>query len=103
MKSQSIVEYGEALQETDSEAPAPQGTQVLIKVTHCGVCHSDVHLHDGYFSMGGDNKLDVRGGRKLPFTLGHEIEGEVVGVGPDAEGVKVGDQRVIYPWIGCGD
>lgn len=103
MKSQSIVEYGEALQETASETPAPQGAQVLIKVTHCGVCHSDVHLHDGYFSMGGDNKLDVRGGRKLPFTLGHEIEGEVIAVGPDAEGVKVGDQRVIYPWIGCGD
>ena len=35
--------------------------------------------------------------------LGHEIFGEVVAVGPDAEGVSVGDRRVVYPWIGCGE
>jgi len=103
MKSQSIVEYGAPLQETESELPKPEGSQVLIKVRHCGVCHSDVHLHDGHFDLGGGNKLDVSGGRKLPFTLGHEIEGEIVAVGPDAEGATVGDQRVVFPWIGCGD
>ena len=102
MKAEAIVEYGAPLQEVTLDTPVPQGTEILVKVTHCGVCHSDVHLHDGYFDMGGGNKLDVRGGRKLPFTLGHEIEGEVIAVGPDAEGVKVGDQRVIFPWIGCG-
>ena len=103
MKSEAIVEYGAPLQSVESELPTPEGSQVLLKVTHCGVCHSDVHLHDGHFDMGGGNKLDVRGGRKLPFTLGHEIEGEVIAVGPDAEGVAVGDQRVAYPWIGCGN
>lgn len=103
MKSQAIVEYGQPLQEVESDLPSPEGTQVLLKVSHCGVCHSDVHLHDGHFEMGGDNKLDVRAGRQLPFTLGHEIEGEVIAVGPDADGVAVGDQRVAYPWIGCGD
>ena len=36
-------------------------------------------------------------------VLGHEIYGEVVAVGPDAEGVQVGDRRVVYPWIGCGE
>ncbi|NIJ43079.1 D-arabinose 1-dehydrogenase-like Zn-dependent alcohol dehydrogenase [Parvibaculum indicum] len=102
MKAEAIVEYGAPLQEVTLDTPEPQGTEVLVKVSHCGVCHSDVHLHDGYFDMGGGNKLDVSGGRKLPFTLGHEIEGEVVAVGPDAEGVKVGDQRVVFPWIGCG-
>src|SRR5204863_84470 len=39
---------------------------------------------------------------KLPLTMGHEIVGEVVALGPDAKGVKVGDRRLVYPWIGCG-
>ncbi len=103
MKSEAIVEYGAPLQTVESELPTPEGSQVLLKVTHCGVCHSDVHLHDGHFDLGGGNKLDVSKGRKLPFTLGHEIEGEVVAVGPDVSGVAVGDQRVAFPWIGCGD
>ncbi|MBI1261534.1 MAG: alcohol dehydrogenase catalytic domain-containing protein [Rhizobiales bacterium] len=103
MKSQAIVEYGQPLQEVDSETPVPVGTEVLVKIAHCGVCHSDVHLHDGHFDMGGGNQLDVRGGRKLPFTLGHEIEGEVIAAGPDAEGAEIGSKRVVYPWIGCGE
>ncbi len=103
MKSQSIVTYGEPLEETTSDTPQPKGGEILLKVSHCGVCHSDVHLHDGYFELGGGNQLDVRAGRKLPFTLGHEIEGTVEAVGPDVKNVKPGDDYVAYPWIGCGE
>ncbi len=103
MKSQAITDYGQPLTLIESETPKPQGSEILLKVAYCGVCHSDVHIHDGHFDMGGDNKLDVRAGRKLPFTLGHEIQGEVVAIGPDVTDVKVGDHRVAYPWIGCGD
>ncbi|MFT3808999.1 MAG: alcohol dehydrogenase [Micropepsaceae bacterium] len=102
MICEAITTYGEPLTRLDVATPVPQGTEVLLEVTECGVCHSDVHLHDGYFGMGGDNKLDVRAGRQLPFTLGHEIGGRVVAVGPDVKDVKVGDRRVAYPWIGCG-
>ncbi len=102
MKSQSIIKYAEPLQQTIADTSIPCGTQVLLKITHCGVCHSDVHLHDGYFDLGGDNKLDVRAGRELPFTLGHEIEGEVIGLGEEATGINIGDQVVAFPWIGCG-
>ncbi len=102
MYCEAIVDYGAPLQRVELDTPVPQGSEVLIEVTECGVCHSDVHLHDGYFGMGGDNKLDVRAGRKLPFALGHEIGGRVVAIGPDVKGVKVGDRRVAYPWIGCG-
>ena len=107
MKAEAIVEYGAPLQEVTLDTPEPKGSEVLVKVTHCGVCHSDVHLHDGYFDMGGGNQLDVRGGRKLPFTLGHEIEGEVIAVGPggrDETGalvpldVKVGDRILFGKW-----
>jgi len=103
MKNQSIIKYAEPLQPTTSDTPTPCGTQVLLKVTHCGVCHSDVHLHDGYFDLGGGNKLDISSGRELPFTLGHEIEGEIIGLGEEAVGVSIGDQVVAFPWIGCGE
>ena len=102
MKSQSMIEYGAQLQERSSEPPKPEGTEILIEIKHCGVCHSDIHIHDGYFELGGGKQLDVRAGRELPFTLGHEIEGEVVATGTDVDGVSIGERRAVYPWMGCG-
>lgn len=101
MHSQAIVEFGSPLKSIETPTPVPQGTEVLLKVTNCGVCHSDVHIHDGYFDLGGGNKMPM-GNLKLPHTMGHEIEGEVVALGPDAKGVKIGDRRAAFPWIGCG-
>jgi D-arabinose 1-dehydrogenase-like Zn-dependent alcohol dehydrogenase len=102
MLSQAIVEFGSPLKEIETPTPTPQGAEILIKTAHAGVCHSDVHIHDGYFDLGGGNKLPM-GNLKLPHTLGHEIEGEVVAIGPDVKGVKVGDHYAVYPWIGCGE
>ena len=87
MHRQSLVDYGKPLQATEAPTPKPQGSEVLLRVSHCGVCHSDIHLQDGYFDLGGGQKLDVRGNRPLPFTLGHEIAGTVEAAGPDAQGV----------------
>ena len=101
MRAEQIVEYGAPLKTAETADPVPQGTEVLVRISRCGVCHSDVHVHDGYFDMGGGNKADIRAGRKLPFTLGHEIVGEVVAVGPEATGAKLGEKRLVYPWIGC--
>ena len=103
MKSQKIVAYGQPLEALEEANPEPTGTEVLVLVSHCGVCHSDLHIHDGYFSLGNDRRLDVSGGRDLPFTLGHEIQGEVAALGPDATGIQVADECVLYPWIGCGN
>jgi D-arabinose 1-dehydrogenase-like Zn-dependent alcohol dehydrogenase len=102
MRSQALVEFGAPLQEIESPTPVPTGAEVLLKTHHAGVCHSDVHIHDGYFDLGGGNKLPL-GSLKLPHTMGHEIEGEVVAVGPDAKGVKIGERYAAFPWIGCGD
>lgn len=102
MIAYSVEAFGRPLARVLRDTPEPQGREVLLRVTHCGVCHSDVHLHDGYFQLGGDAKLDVSRGITLPHTLGHEIGGEVVALGPDAMGVSIGDRRVAYPWIGCG-
>ncbi len=102
MHRQSLVDYGKPLQATEAPTPAPQGSEVLLRVSHCGVCHSDIHLQDGYFDLGGGQKLDVRGNRPMPFTLGHEIAGTVEAAGPDAQGVTKGKRYAAYPWIGCG-
>ncbi len=93
---------GAPLEPVDEPLPAPSGTEVLLRVRACGVCHSDLHLSDGYFDLGGGQRMDLTRGMPLPLTLGHEIAGEVVAVGPMAEGAVVGQMRVAYPWIGCG-
>jgi len=101
MRRQSLTVYGGPLCETVVNVPRPQGSEVLVRIERCGVCHSDLHMQDGYFALGGEKQLDVRAGRTLPFTLGHEIAGEIESVGPDAD-VRPGGQVAVYPWIGCG-
>jgi D-arabinose 1-dehydrogenase-like Zn-dependent alcohol dehydrogenase len=107
MKSQAITAYGKPLEEITSDIPTPKGTEVVVKISHSGVCHSDVHLQDGYVDLGDGDKVDWSRGRTLPHTLGHEIEGTLSAVGPDAEklleGRKVGQRFVVFPWIGCGE
>jgi propanol-preferring alcohol dehydrogenase len=102
LRRQSLTAYEAPLRETVVECPRPRGTEVLVRITHCGVCHSDLHIRDGYFTLGEGKKLDVRSGRTLPFTLGHEIAGVVEETGPAAEGVTPGSSVAVYPWIGCG-
>lgn len=101
MLSQAVTEFGKPLQAIETPTPTPQGTEVLLKVHNAGVCHSDVHIHDGYFDLGGGNKLPMAN-IKLPHTLGHEIEGEVIAVGPEVKDIKIGARYAAFPWIGCG-
>jgi alcohol dehydrogenase, propanol-preferring len=104
MQSYDIVTFGEPLQRLERPTPTPTGTEVLLRVTAAGVCHSDLHILDGYFDLGGGNRLSMaERGMKLPHTLGHETVGEVVAAGPGAAGVAPGSRYLVYPWIGCGD
>jgi alcohol dehydrogenase len=102
MHRQSLVAYGQPLCETVVDCPEPRGSEVLVRIERCGVCHSDLHMQDGYFSLGGDKKLDVSAGRTLPFTLGHEIAGVIESAGEEASDAKIGHRVAVYPWIGCG-
>ena len=101
MHRQSMTAYGAPLCETVADVPEPNSSEVLVRISRCGVCHSDLHIHDGYFLLGDGKQLDVRSGRTLPFTLGHEIAGSVERAGPEA-GIKPGAAVAVYPWIGCG-
>lgn len=93
----------EVLEELDRPAPVVTATAVVLRVTHCGVCHSDVHFWEGFLDVGAPAKVALTDmGYVMPMVLGHEIVGTVIAVGPDAEGVAVGDRRIVYPWLGCG-
>lgn len=102
MKSYKVVEFGKPMQKVEEPTPTPKGSEVVVRITAAGVCHSDVHLWEGYFDMGGGNKYSTAKTMNPPRIMGHEIVGVVAALGPDAKGAKVGDKAVVYPWIGCG-
>jgi D-arabinose 1-dehydrogenase-like Zn-dependent alcohol dehydrogenase len=103
MISYQIIEHGKPLQKIISDKPEPKGGEVLVRITRSGVCHSDLHIWDGYFDLGGGKRFYVKErGCIPPFTPGHEPFGVVEAVGTKVKGVKVGQKRLIYPWIGCG-
>ena len=103
MRAWAVVENGKPLQEITLPTPEPTGTEILLETTHCGVCHSDLHIWEGEYDLGGGKKLHMKDrGVVLPLAMGHEIVGRVVKLGPDAEGVAVGDLRIVFPWVGCG-
>jgi propanol-preferring alcohol dehydrogenase len=72
--------------------PEPGAAQLLVRVHACGVCRTDLHVVDGDLT-----------GPKLPLVPGHQIVGEVAGVGPGVTRFKEGD-RVGIAWLGwaCG-
>ncbi|MBM3750353.1 MAG: hypothetical protein FJW21_04115 [Acidimicrobiia bacterium] len=76
--------------QTRDETPGPG--EVLIQVTACGVCHTDL----GYFYDGVPTR------HPFPLTLGHEISGRVVATGPGAD-VWLGADVVVPAVIPCGD
>ncbi|MEN9539353.1 MAG: hypothetical protein RLZZ126_1588 [Pseudomonadota bacterium] len=103
MQSYDVVEWGQPLQKVLKSTPVPTGTEVLVRIQYCGVCHSDVHIRDGYFDLGGGKKFHMSDrGMKLPVTMGHEPYGKVIAAGPDAQGVPLGQNMLVFPWTGCG-
>ena len=102
MRRQSLIKFDAPLCETIVETPKPQGKEVLVRIERCGLCHSDLHIQDGYADLGNGKKLDTTKGMVLPFTLGHEIAGVVDEVGPDVDKTLIGKKKAVFPWIGCG-
>jgi alcohol dehydrogenase, propanol-preferring len=101
MRAMVMERPREPLRPAELPDPEPGAGQVLISVAACGVCRTDLHIVDGELEK-----------PKLPLILGHQIVGEVVGIGPEVEapaGVasrrfELGD-RVGVPWLGwtCGE
>lgn len=103
MLSYDVVTWGKPLEKIERETPKPKGTEVLVRLKYCGVCHSDAHIRDGYFDLGGGRRLHMsERGMRPPVTLGHEPFGTVIAAGPEALDAPIGADRLIYPWTGCG-
>lgn len=104
MKSYQLIAPNEPLELVETETPEPQGGEVLLRIKACGVCHSDIHFWQGGNDLGGGKWLSIEDrGLSLPIVMGHEPIGEVVALGPDATGVEIGETRLVFPWMGCGD
>ena len=103
MRAWAVVENEAPLQENERPTPAPQGSEVLLETLYCGVCHSDIHIWEGRYDLGGGRVMNLKDrGLTLPLAMGHEVVGRVVQAGPDATGVRPGDIRIVFPWVGCG-
>ncbi|MCO5226954.1 MAG: alcohol dehydrogenase [Thermomicrobiales bacterium] len=103
MRSYVVTKWGQPMQVVERTTPVPSGSEVLVRVSAAGVCHSDIHIYEGYYDLGGGKRLlnDDRGVH-APRVMGHEIAGVIEAVGPTVDGVTIGDEVVVYPWIGCG-
>ena len=106
MRCYCVMHHGKPLELLERPQPEPTGTEVLVRVTAAGLCHSDIHLWEGHYDLGGGKKMNLADrGIKLPLIPSHEISGEVVSAGPDAaDALKdlQGQAVLVHPWIGCG-
>ncbi len=87
MRAAVLVEGGR-FEVQEIPTPEPTGNQVLMRVSYCGICGSDLHA--------------VRAGTLAPgAVLGHEIAGEVVALGPDVRGLEAGDRVTTLSAVPC--
>src|SRR4051794_22460057 len=91
MRAMVLESAGQPLVERELPDPEPDEGQVLIGVSTCGVCRTDLHIVDGELTE-----------PKLPLVLGHQIVGRVVGAGEGANRFAEGD-RIGVPWLGWTD
>jgi alcohol dehydrogenase, propanol-preferring len=98
MKAQAMTAFGAPLAPMDLELAKAGPGEAIVRVSRAGLCHSDLHIHDGYFDFG-DVKQVVA--INMPAVLGHEIEGEVTELGPGVSGPAPGTRVAVYPWLGC--
>ena len=102
--SYDLVEWGKPFERRERALPEVPAKSVLVKITAAGLCHSDLHIKKGFMDLGAKGKLTfTQRGATLPLTLGHEIAGVIEAVGCDVKSVKIGQQVVVFPWIGCGN
>ena len=92
MRAMVLEQRGGPLQLRERAMPEPAAGQLLIEVSACGVCRTDLHLLDGELP-------DI----SYPRVPGHQVVGRILRSGPGVTGLAVG-QRVGVPWLAwtCG-
>ncbi|HST32386.1 MAG TPA: alcohol dehydrogenase catalytic domain-containing protein, partial [Solirubrobacteraceae bacterium] len=88
MRAMLFEQVGQPLRMAEREVPAPQASQLLLRVHACGICRTDLHLLDGEVEI-----------KQPPRILGHQIVATVEDAGEGNEtAIEVGD-RVGVPWL----
>jgi len=92
MRCMQLDRLGEPLRLRERPVPQPGNGELMLAVSACGVCRTDLHVVDGDLIHS-----------KLPIVPGHEIVGRVAAVGQGVSGFRMGE-RVGVPWLGatCG-
>ena len=94
MKSRAAVAFGpgQPLQVVEIDVEPPRKGEVLVRITHTGVCHTDA------FTLSGDDPEGL-----FPVVLGHEGAGVVVEVGEGVTSVSPGDHVIPLYTAECGE
>jgi D-arabinose 1-dehydrogenase-like Zn-dependent alcohol dehydrogenase len=92
MRAMVVERYGAPLRLVELPTPSPGPQEVLVRVRGCGVCRSDLKVASG--------AMPFSASLPLPHVPGHEVAGEVVALGPGAQG-RVGERVVVYNYWAC--
>ncbi|WP_420101425.1 alcohol dehydrogenase catalytic domain-containing protein [Bosea sp. (in: a-proteobacteria)] len=101
MKAWLNRDHGAALECEEIAEPDAGAEGLVIEVSHCGLCHSDLHKWQGISNLG-SRGIVRRPKPATPIAMGHEIVGRIVEMGPAVGGRRLGEQVIVYPWFGCG-
>ena len=82
--------FGEPLAIEEVELAAPEGRAIEVTLEACAICHSDISYADGIW------------GGSLPAVYGHEAAGRVTAVGPEAQGIGIGEKVIVTLIRSCG-
>ena len=91
MRAMVLDNPGQPLQLRDVPKPKPGRGQLLVRISTCAVCRTDLHVVDSELPD-----------PKLPLILGHQIVGQVEEIGEENSNFAIGD-RVGIPWLGWTD
>ncbi|HEX5313891.1 MAG TPA: zinc-dependent alcohol dehydrogenase family protein [Gammaproteobacteria bacterium] len=91
MQAMVLEEGAHRLVERDLPRPEPKAGEILVRVLACGVCRTDLHIVDGELVP-----------PRWPVIPGHEVVGEVAGLGEGTTGFEIGD-RVGLAWLAGSD
>lgn len=85
MTAPGVIEFREI------PKPVSKAGEVLIKIIRIGICGSDIHVYHGKHPF-----------TRYPVTQGHEVSGEIVGLGEGVTGFSIGQKVTIEPQVVCG-
>lgn len=88
-----VIHKAKDLRIEETDVQTPKAGEVLVRIATGGICGSDLH----YYNHGGFGTIKV----KEPMILGHEVSGYIEEIGPEVEGLAVGDLIALSPSRPC--